>query len=293
MNSRGSNACLKMNRLLIILALIAAAMSLRAGDRSDSIVRPVLSAYSIEAGSNHLCNTYLTPLHYSGWRTALSYERMQAMKFNPERFIQRLDLRFWAGASKNPARNATMWQIGMRPSWSMLWRTRLPHSLTVAAGGTAAADIGMLYLMRNSNNPVAVQASGTIGITAMAAWNGRIGRLPLTLRYQPTMPLAGCFFSPDYDELYYEIWLGNHKGLAHFAWPGNFFRLDNLLTADLHFCATTLRVGYRCEIFSSKASGIVSRDISHMFVLGVTTEWLSLRAGSRHTPDARTISALY
>ena len=56
--------------------------------------KAVLSAYSIEAGSNHLCNTYLTPLHYSGWRTALSYERMQAMKFNPERFIQRLDLRF-------------------------------------------------------------------------------------------------------------------------------------------------------------------------------------------------------
>ena len=177
MNSRGSNACLKMNRLLIILALIAAAMSLRAGDRSDSIVRPVLSAYSIEAGSNHLCNTYLTPLHYSGWRTALSYERMQAMKFNPERFIQRLDLRFGPGIKKScPQRHYVADRHA--PSWSMLWRTRLPHSLTVAAGGTAAADIGMLYLMRNSNNPVAVQASGTIGITAMAAWNGRIGRLP-------------------------------------------------------------------------------------------------------------------
>lgn len=288
-----SNAFLTMNKLLFALALIVLTAFYGSAQEQDTVLRPVLSAYSLEAGSNHLCNTYLTPLHYSGWRAALSYERMQAMKFNPERFVQQLNLRFWAGSADNPARTASMWQIGMRPSWSMMWRKSLHAGFTVGAGGTASADIGMLYLMRNGNNPVAVQASATIGATAMAVWNGRIGRLPLTLRYQPTMPLVGAFFSPDYDELYYEIWLGNHSGLAHCAWPGNFFRLDNLLTADFHFGATTLRLGYRCEIFSSKASGIVSRDISHLFVLGVTTEWLSLRAGSRRTPDARIISALY
>ncbi len=293
MNIPDSNASLKMNKLVALILLVIASLVARAADGQDSVIRPVLSAYNLELGSNHLCNSYLTPLHYSGWRAALSYERMQAMKFNPERFIQRIDLRLRFGSADNPGRTASMWQLGMRPSWSMLWRKAMPGGFTLAAGGTASADIGLLYLMRNGNNPVAVQASATIGATAMAAWNGRIGRLPVTLRYQPTMPLTGCFFSPDYDELYYEIWLGNHSGLAHWAWPGNFFRLDNLLTADLHFGATTLRLGYRCELFSSKASDIVSREISHLFVIGVTTEWLSLRAGSRRTPDARIISALY
>lgn len=281
-----------MNRVLVSLVIFFA-FAARAGASSlqDSIVRPVLSAYSLELGSNHLCNTYLTPLHYSGWRGALSYERTQAMKFNPEKFIQQLDIRFWAGATHNPAHTATMWQIGMRPSWSMMWRKPLDMGFTIGVGGNVAADVGMLCLMRNGNNPVAAQASVTVGVKAYAAWIGKVGRLPVTLRYQPVMPLTGCFFSPDYDELYYEIWLGNHSGLVHGAWPGNFFRMDNLLTADLHFGATTLRLGYRCEIFSSKAAGIVNRDISHMFVLGVATEWLSLHAGSRRTPDARIISA--
>ena len=38
--------------------------------------------------------------------------------------------------------------------------------------------------------------------TAMAAYNTRLSRLPITLRYQATMPLVGAFFAPDYGELY-------------------------------------------------------------------------------------------
>ncbi len=273
--------------------LIAAAMAAAPLAVAQETVRPVVSAYTVEAGSAHLCNTYLTPLHYSGWNIALGYERLQAMKFNPERWVMRLDARAWLSRSLNPAGNAAMWQFGFRPSWSMMWRTDFTGGFTVAAGGNIGADIGALYLMRNSNNPASAQASVTVGATGMAVWNGKIGKLPITLRYQPTIPLVGAFFSPDYDELYYEIWLGNHSGLVHAAWPGNFFRLDNLLTADLRFGATTLRLGYRCEIFSSKTSGIVTRDITHSFVIGIATEWLSLRSGAKRTPDARTISALY
>ena len=285
-----------MRHLLTLLTALLALIPLRAaGSEADScaVLRPVLSAYMIEAGSAHVCDTYLTPLHYSGWNMALAYERLQAMKFDPDRWVMRLDGRLSFGSTDNPARTASIWQIGFRPSWSMMWRTQLPAGFTLAAGGNIGADLGVLYLARNGNNPASVRASITIGATGMAAWNGRVGRLPVTLRYQPVLPLIGAFFAPDYDELYYEIYLGNHSKLAHAAWPGNFFRLDNLLTADIHFGATTLRLGYRCEIFSSKANDIVSRNISHAFVLGICTEWLSLRAGSRRTPDSRIISALY
>lgn len=276
-----------------LLSLAIAILSALLPALSQQTLRPVTSAYTFEAGSAHLCDTYLTPLRYSGWNVALGYERLQAMRFNPRRWVMRLDARAFLSRTLNPAGNAAMWQIGLRPSWSMMWRTDLPHGFTIAAGGNIGADLGVLYLMRNSNNPASARASVTLGATGMAVWNGKIGSLPVTLRYQPTLPLTGVFFSPDYDELYYEIWLGNHSGLAHAAWPGNFFRFDNLLTADLRFGATTLRVGYRCEVFSSKVSGIVSRDITHSLVIGIATEWLSLRSGSRHTPDADIISALY
>ena len=281
----------------LILRLLAAALAIASATgaraQSDTVVRPVLSQYMIEAGSAHPCDTYLTPLHYSGWQGALTYERMQAMRFDPERWVMALGGRLSLGRALNPARNAAMWSIAFNPHWTMLRRWALPGGFTLGAGGRAEAVAGALYLARNGNNPVAARGSLTIGAAALAAWNGRIGRLPLTVAYRPSMPLTGIFFAPDYDELYYEIWLGNHSGLVHGAWPGNYFRLDNLLTADLHFGATTLRLGYRCGIFSQRASGIVSREITHTFVLGICTEWLSLGAGRRRTPDARIISALY
>lgn len=281
---------------LRILAFVAAvsAYSVMATEPSDScVVRPVLSTFMVELGSSHIRDTYLTPLEYKGWGAALSYERMQAMRFDPERWVMRLDGRLSLDRTINPARTSLMWQIDFRPAWSMMWRKALPYGLTLAAGGNVGADLGVLYLPRNGNNPASAKASLTIGATGMAVWNGHIANLPLTLRYQPTLPLIGAFFSPDYDELYYEIWLGNRQGLTHCAWPGNFFRLDNLVTADLHFGNTTLRLGYRCEIFSGKSGDIVNRNISHNFVLGIATELISLRAGASSISEARIISSLY
>lgn len=290
-----------LRRLLpLLLALAAVLPGARAAAPADSqaadsaaVVRPVLSAYALELGSAHLCDTYLTPLRYSGWQVALAYDRMQAMRFDPDRWIMELGGSLSLARTVNPAGNALMWAIGFNPHWSMIWRHRLPAGFTLGAGGRTDLDVGALYLARNGNNPVAAKASLTIGATALAAWNGRLGRLPVTIAWRPSIPLCGAFFSPDYDELYYEIWLGNHAGLCHAAWPGNFFRLDSRLTADLHFGATTLRLGYHCDIRSTKAAGIVSRATVHMFTLGLCTEWLSLRAGARRTPDARIISALY
>ena len=283
-----------MRAFLLIAAVLTALLPARAA-ATDTVapLRPVISAYTLGIGSWHARDTYLTPMPYTGWSAALGYERLQAMKFSPRHWIMQLAGEVSLSSGENPSRSATMWAIDFSPRWSMLRRFALPQGFTVAAGGTVRADIGALYISRNGNNPISARAAFTIGATAMAVWNGKIGHLPVTLRYQPTMPLTGVFFSPDYDELYYEIWLGNHSGLCHAAWPGNYFRLDNYLTADLHLGNTSLRLGYRCDILSTKVSGIVTRNITHRFVIGVTTEWISLRAGRRHTPDAETISALY
>lgn len=295
-NFRGSNASLTdMRRVLILIIAVLTVAAVHAGDtlRVDKPLRPVTSAFTLGIGSSHLRDTYLTPLAYSGWVADIDYERFQAMAFDPENWIMRLQGRLSVTKGDNPARNASMWSFELSPSWAMMRRFRMSHDITLAVGGIVAADGGMLYLARNGNNPASARASATLGVTAMATWNVKLGRLPVTFRLQPSLPLAGVFFSPDYDELYYEIWLGNHAGLCHAAWPGNFLRLDNLLTADLRLGNTNLRLGYRFELRSTSTSGIVTRRVDHAFVIGVTTEWLSLRAGSPSLPSAKTISAFY
>lgn len=262
-----------MNKLLLPL-LILLAFGLRAQEEPQ--LRPVLSAYTIEAGSAHKAQTYLSPLKYRGWATAFGYERIQAMRFAPQQWVMQLQTRLEIASTQNPARNATMWDLGLEARWGMMRRFNTAPGWTFLAGASTGIGLGCLYNARNSNNPIAAKATWAVNATGAAVWNGSLKKLPVCLRYQAEIPLAGMFFAPEYGELYYEIYLGNNKGLLRGAWPGNYFGLNNYLSADLRFGGTTLRLGYRCNILSSKASHNVSRSVEHLAVVGIVCEWLSL-----------------
>lgn len=287
-----------MKRLLFLPVAILIAVCCRAQSApvaGDSIppLRPVTSAYMLETGSSSVADSYLSPITYRGWSAAFAYERMQAMKFGPDNWVMQLNARIELDRGRNHADNATTWRIDGTFSWGMLRRWHPLPALTIAAGGSTGIDAGCIYNPRNSNNPASAKLAWTVNATAYAAYNLRVGRLPVTLRYQPVLPLAGIFFAPEYDELYYEIYLGNHDGLVHFAWPGNRFAMTNLFTADLHFGATSLRLGYRGYTFSSKANDLVTNIHTHAFVIGLSGEWLSLSRRRSLSRDARIISALY
>ncbi len=278
-----------------ISAVAAVAVLPCGAEPADSVrvVRPVTSAYTLEAGGANLADTYLTPLRYGGWVTALGYERWQAMGFNPRTWVMRLDGRLELESTDNPARNATMWYAGLNLSWGMLWRKALPYGFTVGVGPATSITAGCVYNDRNGNNPASAKASWTVDMSAYATWRFKMGRVPVTLRYQMSLPVVGAFFSPDYGELYYEIYLGNRSGLAHCAWWGTYFRMENLFTADLRFGATALRIGYRGNILSTKVNDITSRNITNAFVIGVSGEWMSLDPRRSAGPDPQVINAFY
>lgn len=279
-----------MKRVALLLIFVAGLLKLSAQEP----IRPVSSAYMIEAGSSQLADTYLSPMKYGGWSAALAYERMQAMRFDPENWVMQLAIRGEVDRALNNLGNVATWRANISARWAMMHRWRqLAPGLTLAVGGATGIEGGCFYNTRNGNNPASAKAAWTIDATAFAAYNFRLGKLPLTLRYQAVLPVIGVFFSPQYDELYYEIYLGNHSGLAHCAWFGSRFAMTNLLTVDMHFGATSLRMGYRNEILSSKVANIVTRATTHAFVLGIAHEWLSLPRRTAPSTDARIISALY
>lgn len=290
-----------MSRIgLLLLSLlwtlsVCARTSLPGNGTADSlpVLRPVVSAYTVEAGGSRLADTYLTPLIYNGWDVAFSYERMQAMKFSPEKWVMQLRAGLNFDRTHNRVGNASMWNINLHVDWGMMHRWRLPFGISLAAGGSTMLQGGCLYSTRNGNNPASARAAWTVNATGMAVWNFKIARLPIALRYQPVLPVAGVFFSPEYGQLYYEIYLGDRSGLVNGAWWGNYFGMENLVTADFRFGDTSLRIGYRGNILSTKVNNIVTRAVTNCFVIGVSGEWVSL--SSRHAIDrqARIVSALY
>lgn len=260
---------------LLIIALVASLAAFCTAAQEG--VRPVTSIYQLEIGRGHIRDTYLTPLPYSGLHTALRYSRMQAMKAAPAHWMQHLDAGILLGDAHNPAGNARIYNLGLEVGWGAMYRFSPVGGVRLAVGPEARLSAGVLYSTRNGNNPADARGSLTLGISGLATYSLSIGRLPVTLSYNPSLQLIGAFFSPRYDELYYEIWLGNRSGLVHCAWPGSMFDFGHTVAADLHLGRWSLRLGYRGTVFSSKAADIVNRRISHSFVIGIVCEWLSLR----------------
>lgn len=63
-----------MNRITSFILLAAISIS-SAGHAQEEIeiLRPVNSVYTLEAGSSHVTDTYLSPIKYTGWHLGLKY----------------------------------------------------------------------------------------------------------------------------------------------------------------------------------------------------------------------------
>ncbi|MDE7142451.1 MAG: DUF3316 domain-containing protein, partial [Muribaculaceae bacterium] len=133
-----------LRKLLASLILTACAACLPAIG-SEPPLRPVNSAFMLSAGSSHLADTYLTPLKYDGWNAAFRYERMQAMKFDPDRWRQQLRVGIEMNDAENPARNATMQYLNLAASWGMIRVWELPAGVRLGLGGSTGIDLGVIY----------------------------------------------------------------------------------------------------------------------------------------------------
>lgn len=277
-----NRACTSGLRVILVLSLwyIIGAVTSRGGAPADSVLlRPVHSTYAIEMGSAHTADTYLTPLHYEGLHAALWYQRMQAMKFSPQKWSMILRLELGFDRTKNPAKNATMLSLSADASWGMLRKFSPLKNLTLAVGPQLSLSAGCLYLNRNGNNPASAKAAINVDAAALAAYRMRVGHIPITFTYQPSIVCLGAFFSPDYGQLYYQIYLGERSGLAHCGWWGNYFSMDNRVGAEVNFGSTTLYLGYHNTILSTKVSNLVTNAITHAFSLGISLDWVALRSG--------------
>lgn len=282
-------------RLMAIgaVALLPLTVAAARPDTAAVVLRPVTSAFTIGAGTAHRADTYLTPLRYHGWMLALGYNRYQAPSFAPERWLMALDVDLTVDRTLNPVRNAVMWGADVEGRWSLLRRFDMSPAVTLAAGGATTLDVGALYLSRNGNNPVAARGSWTVDLGAAAIGRCKVAGVPVVGIYRATMPVAGAFFTPDYGQLYYEMYLGDTHGVVSPAVWGRYFRLDQQITVDVRFGGTALRLGYKVNIESTRANDIVTRRIGHMAVVGVAGEWLTLSSGRRCDRESRIIQAVY
>lgn len=259
---------------------------------SNDTSRPVTGIYSLGAAHTSIKATYLSPLSYSGTQISASGSWSKAMPFNPQQAIMEFDANITFCNLLNPAQTARMVGVNADFSWDMAWRKKLPLNFQVTAGGGIYMKGGAYYLLRNSNNPVQAIANISLMISASVSKHFTIGKLPVLISDRIKLPSLGAFFCPEYGETYFEIYLGNYKGLAHCGWWGNNFQLDNLLSVSLDFGRTAMMLGYSLNVYNQWANSLNTKIVTNSFVIGVIPHGLGLREKAPKLPE-EIISSLY
>lgn len=229
-----------------------------------------LSMLTLDAGYASIHDSYLTPITYDGLDLGLVLEVTRPI--NDHKWLWQLQVGADYNYVENSSGNNDLHKLMGDITFDMQrrWHHAVAHRVDLSVGPMTQLRAGILYNSVNSNNPVSVRAHWNVGLTGMATWQTRLGRKPVTLRYQVQLPVAGVFFAPEYDESYYEIYLGNHKNLAHLGWWGNRLDMTHYLGADLHLGKTALRVGYRTRLEHWNVNHLHVHDVTHSLVLGVS-----------------------
>ncbi|MDE6242804.1 MAG: hypothetical protein K2M14_02210 [Muribaculaceae bacterium] len=265
-----------MARLSLLILLLWQAVALVAEEAPDSLPdRPLTTTYRLGAGGMHALSTYLTPIPHTGATFALEGEWRRALS-GSRPLEQTWHAGFDMGFLQDAAGASAMTDVGLELCWNMQRRFRPVRDLTLTAGAGLLLEGGLLYLPRNSNNPVAARASVNLTLNAGADYSFKLWGYPLRAFEQVSLPSLGVFFSPHYGQSYYEIYLGDRNGLARSGWWGNHFLIDNLVGLEVPVCGIRLQLGYGLSVKSSFASDINTRITSHRCVIGISTDWINV-----------------
>ncbi len=264
-----------MIRYLFIL-LIALLSVLPAHSQVDTLqsYRPITRATLYGVGFTNLLDTYLSPQEYTGVDFRLSRESMRMMKWGNGRVSQQTFFQANLGYTHNKADNNNIFSGLANWNYGLHYHFPLTSNFRLLAGGVADLNGGFVYNLRNGNNPAQARAYINIAASGMAIWNLRIKQMPVTLRYQLNLPLAGVMFMPNYGQSYYEIFtLGHAEGVINFTSLHNQPSLRQMLTADIPVGKIRMRLAYVWDAQQAKVNGIKTHAYSHVFMVGAVKKF--------------------
>ncbi len=251
-------------------------------------VDPVNQATLLGIGKAFLNDTYLSPLRYSGISISLMHDRIKGTPhFNGSLLLQQQFL-IQTAITKNPTASASEYYGDLDYRLTGFYPLFAGSNLRLYGGGGWEASLGGIYNVRNSNNPGSLKVSTNFNLSAMAIYNWKI----FTFRWQLSTPFAGMFFSPEYGHSYYEIFtLGNNKGTVHFGSFHNQQALRNYFSVDVPVHNITLRAAYLGDYYNTNVNELVTRIVSHQFMIGLVVE--SLNFGGKKVRDNPSLPSVY
>lgn len=284
-------------RLFRYISLALALLTLPTMSRAqyfvcDTIIPERIVVKSSQYGITHFNNldTYLSNYKFTGLGIHYSHETFRDVKTRNYNWKYQ---RLFNGDIGYAIQQYNLQYAGLlNYSWAGYHPFKIHPDLTLLAGAQIQLEGGALYVPSNGNSPVAVKLRTALAATAMAIYKFRVLKHNWTARYQIDIPLAGVMFAPQYGQSYYEIFgLGDAKEIVAFTHPGNTPSWRHILTLDIPIkCkkhSSTLRIGYKADLFQSKINHIRCHIYRNTFTIGFTNTIFKIKREnslSRYSP---------
>lgn len=270
--------------LLTVLALLLTFLPTQAQEDSLQANRYVMRSTLYGIGFTNLLDTYLSPMEYTGPEIRFLRESMRMTKLFDGN-VSRQTL-FQANAALTENKAGTGSEMFFMANWNFAWhyQFRINENFKVLTGPNIDINGGLIYNLRNSNNPVQVKAYANAGASGIAIYKFNIKKYPFTLRYQLNVPLLGVMFSPEFGEGYYEISETGWGKNLYFTSLHNQPSLRQFLTLDIPIRKSTLRVGYVNDVQQAKQNDLKSHIWSHSFMIGFVKHLYALKGHSQKIP---------
>lgn len=251
-------------------------------------LKPVNRSTLLGVGKVFLTDTYLSPLEYDGLSWSLLHDQLKGTSFFNEKLLLQQQFQIQIAITENPAKTASSYYGNLYYGINGFYPLLHTGSLRWYGGAGWNAELGGIYNDRNTNNPGSLKVSTNLNLATMALFNWRI----FTFRWQLSTPFAGLFFSPEYGQSYYEVFsLGNDDGTVNFGSFHNQRAVRNYFTVDFPLGNFTIRTGYLGNYYYTDVSHIVTKILSHQFMIGLAIE--SLNFGGKRLKQNRWLRSVY
>lgn len=179
-------------------------------------------------------DSYLSPVRYTGPSLHFDSELWKRSELFSDDVFEQTYLAGSFGDLQNEAGNGAAMDGYFNASSSLLFRFLHKGGLEMFAGPEAMMELGGVYNMRNSNNPAQLKLDVDLAASLLIAWRFPLWHRDWRLSWQSDVPLLGAFFSPSYQQSYYEIfYLGQMDGILHVSSPFNSFSSRHFLRLDM------------------------------------------------------------
>ena len=227
--------------------------------------------YLLGMGKNHVYDSYLSPLDYAG--STLGFTRIgeRTMQRGQGRWSQMTYFDLNASQLHNPVGNATTWDGELQFNYGQHYHMMAQPKWNVALGGLLGAHLGGTYNTRNDNNPGQMRMALDLAVSAVASRQFALWKKRWTWRTQCDIPVMGTFFTPNYGQSYYEIFiLGHANRNIVFSHPFNAPSVRLLSTISIPFGTSSLTLGYKADIRQSTVHHLDRHAWHHTFLIGYT-----------------------